>query len=305
MQKKVWAAIGLAAIGWGTAGVAVRAALDEGVPPYAMVTIRGVIAAIGLYFYLVATRGGVSRKLEDWKDGSVMALTNLVLPYVLFTLGYQYASAGFMGILAALIPLGTAILAHYFLDHEPLHIGKLGGLVVALAGVALLMLSGDSGLESGGRPLLAFVFGIGAVIAISIAGIYAKRRAHAYDPVGLTTLQFLAAIPMLVVALLVAEGLPGNFTLEAWLLILYMSIAGSMMPFLLYFWVLQHVTATKASLIGYAVPLVSLVSGIILLDEQLQFGIAVGGALILAGVVLTDRSERKSHAGRALGRTAP
>lgn len=305
MEKKIWAAIVLASVGWGTAGVAVRAAFDEGVPPYAMVTARGIIAAIGLYVYLLATRGGVSRKLEDWKDGTVMALTNLVLPYVLFTLGYQYASAGFMGILAALIPLGTAILAHFFLDHEPLHAGKVGGLLIALSGVALLMLSGDSGLESGGRPVLAFVFGICAVAAIAVAGIYAKRRAHAYDPVGLTTLQFLAAIPMLLLALFVAEGWPANFNATAWMLILYMSIAGSMMPFLLYFWVLQHVTATKASLIGYAVPLVSLVSGIVLLDEKLQFGIAAGGALILAGVVLTDRAERRRHAGRALERTAP
>jgi drug/metabolite transporter (DMT)-like permease len=50
---------------------------------------------------------------------------------------------------------------------------------------------------------------------------------------------------------------------------------------------------TKASLVGYIVPLVALVAGIVLIDEQLQIGILVGGVLILVGVVVTDRSERR------------
>jgi drug/metabolite transporter (DMT)-like permease len=53
------------------------------------------------------------------------------------------------------------------------------------------------------------------------------------------------------------------------------------------------VSATKSSLVGYVVPLIALVSGIVLLDERLQSGIAVGGALIIIGVVLTNNAEQK------------
>ncbi|MGA9595671.1 MAG: DMT family transporter, partial [Acidimicrobiia bacterium] len=78
-----------------------------------------------------------------------------------------------------------------------------------------------------------------------------------------------------------------------WLLIIYMTVVGSVLPFLIFFWLLRRVSATKASLVGYVIPLVALVAGIVLLDEKLQVGIGVGGVLILAGVVLTDRAERR------------
>ncbi len=55
------------------------------------------------------------------------------------------------------------------------------------------------------------------------------------------------------------------------------------MPFLLFYWVLQRASATMASLSGYIVPLISLLGGVILLDERIELGIVVGGALILVG----------------------
>ena len=92
--------------------------------------------------------------------------------------------------------------------------------------------------------------------------------------------------------MLVVEGFPAMFTTWQWSLLVYLTFAGSIVPFLAFYWLLRHVTATKASLIGYIVPLVAITAGIVFIDEQLQFGIAVGGLLILAGVVLTDRAER-------------
>jgi drug/metabolite transporter (DMT)-like permease len=77
-----------------------------------------------------------------------------------------------------------------------------------------------------------------------------------------------------------------------WVLLFYMAVVGTVVPFVLFYWVLGHASATKASLIGYVIPLIAIVAGIALLDEQLEFGIAVGGALILAGVIIADRADR-------------
>jgi drug/metabolite transporter (DMT)-like permease len=53
------------------------------------------------------------------------------------------------------------------------------------------------------------------------------------------------------------------------------------------------VTATYASVIGYIVPLIAVIVGVVLLDEQVQPGILIGGLLILTGVVVTDRLEQR------------
>ena len=66
-----------------------------------------------------------------------------------------------------------------------------------------------------------------------------------------------------------------------------------MLPFLLFYWLLRHVSSTKASLVGYVIPLIAVVAGVVLLDEQLQPGILIGGSLILVGIVLTNQAERR------------
>lgn len=296
MPLRIWAAIAGASISWGTTGVATRAALNDGVPPIGLTAIRAVIAAAVLFALMKATRRPVPRSRESWRLGAYMAVFNLVLPFVLFTFAFRYASAGFVAFLIALVPMGTAVIAHYVLPDEPLHIPKVVGLSVALGGVGLLLASGDSGLAEGGRPLVAAVLTVIGVLAIAYAGVLAKSASLSYHPTTLTTQQFAVGAVLLVALTAVTEGLPESISAWGWALLVYLSIVGSVVPFLLFYWVLRHVSSTKAATIGYFVPLVALATGIALLDEQLQFGLAGGGVLILLGVVLTDRAERRRSA---------
>jgi len=68
------------------------------------------------------------------------------------------------------------------------------------------------------------------------------------------------------------------------------------MPVVLYYWLIRHVTVTYSTIIGYIVPLVAVGVGVVALGEQLQPGIVVGGALILAGVIVTDRLRNRQTA---------
>lgn len=293
MLVRVWGAIALASLAWGTNGVATRAALGDGIPPVAMVTIRAILAASVLLVLLRLRGRRPPTTLATWSTGLVQGVFQLSVPFILFNLAYENASAGFVGLFAALIPLGTAIVAHFMLPDEPMHLAKAVGLSVAFLGVALLLLSGDSGLEEGGKPLLAAALSLGAVISISYAGVYAKVNSERFDPMELVFMQFVIGIPIIGGTMFVFEGLPPAISTWGWALLGYMTIVGSVIPFLLFFWLLKQVSVTKASLVGYIVPLVALFAGILLLDERLQVGIAVGGALILVGVVMTDRTERR------------
>jgi drug/metabolite transporter (DMT)-like permease len=226
--------------------------------------------------------------------GLVQALFNLTVPYVLFTFAYDEASVGFVALLAALIPISTALFANFMLPDEPLSAGKLLGLFVAFTGVAALLLSGDTGLAEGGRPLLAVGLGLTSVASVGYAGVFAKRHAGTYDPIVLTGLQFAFASVWLIAAMLLIDGAPTDVTTLGWLYILALAVAATFIPFMLFFSLLQHISATDASLIGYMVPFVGLIGGILFLDEQLQPGIIVGGFLVFAGMVLSDRAGRRS-----------
>ncbi len=291
MSRSTWAVLLIIAVGWGTGGIAVRAAYGEGVGPWTLVTLRVAIAAI-LVIALLAMKGLRIPDRVTMKVGVVMAITNLLIPYVLFTFAYNEASAGFVGLFAALIPLATAIYANFMLDNERLTRGKLVGLFIGFSGVGALLISGDSGLGEEGRPLFAALLALISVVAIGYAGAYAKRYAGRYDPIEITGIQFALSAVVLIPAMLVFEGLPTSLTAPGWGLILYMALASMFLPFYLYYRLLETLPATTVSLVGYLVPLVSLIGGVLLLGEQIETGIVIGGALILTGMVITDRAGR-------------
>ena len=249
------------------------------------------IAAI-LVIALLAVKGLRIPDRLTMKVGVVMAITNLLIPYVLFTFAYNEASAGFVGLFAALIPLATAIYANFMLDNERLTRSKVAGLFIGFSGVAALLISGDSGLGAEGRPLVAALLALISVVAIGYAGAYAKRYAGQYDPIEITGIQFGLSALVLIPAMLIFEGLPTSLTAPGWGLILYMAIASTFLPFYLYYRLLETMPATTVSLVGYLVPLVSLIGGVLLLGEQIETGILIGGSLILAGMVITDRAGR-------------
>ena len=296
MSRSAWIAFIVAAVGWGTGGVAVRAAFDEGVGPWTTVALRVAIAGV-LVVILLALRGLRRPDRQTMMVGTVLAITNLLIPYVLFTFAYEEASAGFVGLFAALIPLATAVYAHFMLSTERLSGGKLLGLAVGFTGVAALLISGDSGLGAEGRPLVAAGLALISVAAIGYAGAYAKRHAGTYDPLEITGVQFVLSTIVLIPAMFLFEGVPNALNGSGWALVFYLAVASTFLPFYLYYHLIESAPVTTVSLVGYLVPLVSLVAGVVFLGEQIESGIAIGGALILAGMVITDRSGRTRAVG--------
>jgi len=203
----------------------------------------------------------------------------------------QHASAGFLGLLITNIPLATAVWAHFLLPDEPLNRRRALGLSLAVAGVAVLIATGESGLGQGGRPGLAVPLALAGVVVSAFGGVHARRHAPDHDVLDLAGPQFALGAVVLVTTMLAVEGLPTGISAAGWGLITYMALIGTFMPFLLFFWMLQRVGATTASLPSYLIPVIALAGGALLLDEQVTAVVGLGGALILAGVVFTERAE--------------
>lgn len=292
-MQRVWIAIVVASLGWGTAGVATRAVLNEDVTPYRLVAYRATLTVAIVLVYLAVRRRGLPRGWLTWKVGLVMGSSNLALPFILSTLALQHAGAGFVGLMTALIPLVTAAFAHVAPLDERLTIVKMIGLLIGFGGVAVLLLSGDSGLAEGGRPVLAGMLSLAAIVSISAGSLYAKFQAGAYDAIDATGLQHGIGAVLIAVAMIVVEGGPRLETGRAWMLLGYMAVVSSFIPMMLYYWLLRQVTATYASLAGYVIPVIAIAAGVVLLGEELQPGIVLGGLLIFFGVLVTDRAERQ------------
>ncbi len=269
--------------------VVTRVALAEGIEPLPIVAASSTVAALAAVVF--ALRQGQEQPFGrlEIRIGIVMSIMSVILPFLSRSFALKYASAGFVGLATALVPLMTAIAAHFLLKNERLNSATVVGLGIALVGVAVLILSGDSGIGEAGQPALAGVLAMVSITSVALGSVYAKRYAGQYSVLGVSGIQFSLGAVLAIIASLIVGGLPQNVSLLGWVSLIYIGLIGTFMPVALFYWLSRHVTVTYSTIIGYIVPLVAVSAGIIFLDEQLQIGIVVGGALILAGVLVTDR----------------
>lgn len=287
-NHRVWALVLVISFGWGSSPIAVRIALREGLGPITIASASSLIAAVAVAILVAGLRRGDLLGRLEWRIGGVLAIISVLLPYLSRNVALQNASAGFVTLLSTLIPLVTAVAAHFMLADERLKVVTVVGLLLGLGGVGVLVLGGDSGITEGGSPPVAGLFGLLSVVSVSFAAVYAKRYAGRYSVLGVTGIQLaLGSVGLALLAFLI-EGVPEGPSPTGGFSLAYVGLMGNFVPLALYFFLIRHVTVTYSTVIGYVVPFVAVFAGVLILDEQIQPGIAIGGTLVLLGVVVTD-----------------
>ena len=292
MRSRVWLAILLSAFGWGSGGVATRAALIEGADAYTIIALRLITAAILLFAYLWLARRGSSRRPEIWWRGGVLGVAGMAVPMILFTLALNHISTGLAGMIIALIAIVTVIWAHFILEDEHLDARVIRGMLLGLTGVVILLLAGNTGIAGGGNLIRGGALALGGVALTGFTSALSRKYMLSHSVFDLAGPEFAfgAAVGLLAWPLFGHLDLSG-LTPEAWLLIAYLGVVGTTLPFLAFLWASQLASATRVAVVGYLVPVISLTGGIVFLDEQLSWLMALGGALIAAGAVAVDRVE--------------
>ncbi len=277
---------------WGTTWAAIRIGLG-GLPPFTGIALRFAIAGLLLV--------GVGRLL-DWPLGRGREVRRLWLLNALlaFSVSYgvvywaeQWLPSGLAAVLFSTFPLFVALLAHFWLPGERLRPAATLGVIVGFLGVVVIF-SEDLRMLGGVETRQVAALFLVSPIVSAVASVLVKKWGRGVHPLSLT------AIPMLMTALLmgalaaVVEGGRGvQLDIASTLALLYLSICGTGVTFLLYFWLLERLPATRLSLITYGVPIVAVATGTLFLDETFTLRMALGTTLVLGGVVLAARVDRR------------
>jgi drug/metabolite transporter (DMT)-like permease len=160
-------------------------------------------------------------------------------------------------------------------------LGFLGLLVIFSED--LTALAGDQARRAAG------IFLISPVVS-AVANVVVKRWGSAMHPLSLTAVPMgFTAATMGALAAVFEQSAPVSFDRVSVGALVYLAAFGTSLTFLLFFWLLQRLPATRLSLITYGVPIVAVVVGTVFLDEPITARIVVGTALVLAGVLLAIR----------------
>jgi drug/metabolite transporter (DMT)-like permease len=196
----------------------------------------------------------------------------------------QFIDSGMIAVLFGLSPMITGLGAAYWLEEQALAPAKVAGMLFGVAGLWIVFRTsvalGPSALEGMG-VLLA------GVIAQSLGMVWIKRIGDDNSPVAMNLGALLVALPLFFAAWLVADGhVPESVFNRAGAAILYLSVFGSVMGFVLYYYMIKHLQAGTVALITLVTPVLALLLGHGLNGETVQPSTWAGTACIAVGLSL-------------------
>jgi drug/metabolite transporter (DMT)-like permease len=266
---------------WGASYLFIKVSLDD-LGPVEIVFARTALASLVLA-PVALRRGAFAPLRRAWRWIPLLAVVQIVAPFLLITVGEQHISSSLAGILVSAAPIFTALLALRF-DHAERSRGwRLVGVVLGIAGVGLLFgvdLTGGTEQALGGLAVLL------ASLGYAIGALLLKHRLKGVPPVGIVAstmgVSALILVPALPFALPHSHA-PGLDTVGA---MLALGIGATGLAFLIFYTLIADVGPARASIVAYVAPGFAVFYGALLLDESIGVGTVVGLVLILGGSYL-------------------
>ncbi len=274
---------------WSINYIFAKIALRE-IPSVLAAGIRTLLAAIMIMpvYYWQSHRPGYI----GWTRADVPLLLRIgalgvALNQLFFVMGISRTSVAHAGIMIALTPILVLLIAAS-VGQESIRAIKLAGMLLALTGVLVLQLAPSKGANARlAGDFLVFL----AALAFAIFTVSGKRVINRFDSITMTAFAYAGGSLMLMpFTLWYARSFSfSSVTWGAWASMLYMSLCSSVLAYLIYYYALSKLSASRISAFSYLQPLIATVVAIPTLGEQPTTSLAFGGSLVMLGVFLAER----------------
>jgi drug/metabolite transporter (DMT)-like permease len=282
---------------WGSTFLAIRIGVHE-VPPLLFAAMRFLIAGLVLFGWMIA-RGEPSPTRRQWMSVLLLALLIFLIDYGLLFWAEQRVPSGVAAVMLATIPVFIALSEILFLRTQRLTVRLAFALLVGIGGVAVLM---SHSLNLGGSPIdrpgaVALII---ASISWSIATALARRLPLPPPKVMSSGAQMLAGGIMLTLTAAAFGEFhnfrPSTVSSGAWFSLIYLIIAGSIIGFTAYVWLIHHESPTKVGTYAYVNPVVAVVLGYFFGGETLGLRTILGTMFVLISVLVITTTQAKKPA---------
>jgi drug/metabolite transporter (DMT)-like permease len=271
---------------WGASFMFIKLGGAE-IEPFALVEMRLGLAAL-VMIAIVAGKPDVRRAmLDNWRPLVVMGLLNCAVPYTLLTWGELYISSGLAAIYNSTSPLWVVALGFFWAWAEKLTPVRLVGTILGFLGVVLAVSGNLAGSQDGNKELLGHAAVLLMALSYAVASIFGRKMLKGVPSLAPATGQLITGALMLLplAAFQVPKQMP---SFEALAAVGTLSIVGTALASLMYYWLLSRVGAARVLLVTYLLPGFALLWGALFLREEITLTALAGLALILLGVTVTS-----------------
>lgn len=254
--------------------------------PVQLVLIRLVLGALVLGGLCLAYRHKLPATRRLWKHLAVAAMFHNALPFLLFAIGEQTVDSGLTGVINATTPLWVLLIALVWGTERSMSAPKLAGLVLGFAGVMLIFAPWQS---SGGLLSVGALLCLAAAASYGFVFVYEGRFLTdvGASPFALAAAQMMTATGFMLFAVPVGGLEPITVDGTAFAAMAVLGVFSTGFAFALNYRLLADIGAVASSVVGYLLPVVSVLLGTVFLGEELGLRVIAGMVVVLAGVALT------------------
>ena len=292
----VYLLLTLTALFWG--GTFIAGKLLAGlVPPMTCSFLRFFFAALTLIVIFSGQRYLPSLpQRRHWPRLLLLGFTGIFSYNILFFSGLEHISAGRAALIIALTPL-VITAATSAIQRETLHPLQLAGILISLVGALFVISDGNMRVFTSGSFGLGEVAILGCVLSWSAYTICSRPVLAALSPLSSVFYSILAGTTLLF-PLAVAEGffslLPA-ISLLSWAALIYLGVFGTAVGFTWYYWGINQIGPSRASVFINLVPVFALLLSWLILAETFKLSVISGGILVVSGISITNYAGKKFH----------
>jgi len=254
--------------------------------PFTLAVTRFVIASVAMF--AIVKFSGRLRKIErvDWGKFVWLGLLAVPLNQLLFLYGLKFTTPGRSALYYGATPAFVFMMAIWYLK-ERVTIAKVAGIVISFLGVALILRAGRFDADI----LFGDILVILAVIAWAGYTIFGKPLIAKYGPMTTTAYALLIGTALyLPFGLIYAVKFDyAAVPAAGWLSLLYIAIITSVIAYSIWFWALGRMEASKLSIFQNLQPIIATILSVLFFGEILGWEFYVGGAMVITGVIVTQR----------------
>lgn len=271
---------------WGSSFLFIKLGVAA-VPPATLVAAR---LAIGALILLAVMRWKGLRLPPPgpmWGRYLVLGLVGNAIPFYLITWGQTVVDSALAGILMAVMPLATMVLAHLLVHGERMTAGRVIGFLGGFLGIVVLM----AGRGAGGHAPVPLVYPLAVLCgALCYAANSVLTRLLARGDVLVASAATLLVATVAAVPVALYTDRPWTLQPDATALaaIVWLGVGPTAVATLCYFRLIGLAGPTFMSLVNYLSPPVAVFLGVYLLGERPHYSAYVGLALILAGIAVSQ-----------------
>ncbi|MFA7228204.1 MAG: EamA family transporter [Melioribacteraceae bacterium] len=273
---------------WGSTWLAIRVGLDY-LTPLISSGIRFFLASIFVFIFMKFAGIKLQKDPASLKLYLILSLFSFVIPFALVYWAEQFIPSGLASIVFAVMPFCVILFSKIAFPDDRISFNQLFGVILGFSGIVIIF-SENLTLDLSKQLLGIIAVLVSSAMQASI-GVTVKKYGKHLNPLSMHLVPlFIAGLILIFASLIFENSADWIFNFASVSSIIFLAFFGTVVTFTTYYWLLKRISIVILSLSAFITPIVAVILGWLVMNENFSLQTLAGSAFVLIGILFANFS---------------